>query len=67
MAWTIGILFMVLALCFIIRMPVSLAMLSASIVYFVASGRDLGQVFTVITGNMFANYTMLLYLFLWRI
>ena len=53
------ILFLVLALCFIIRMPVSMAMLSASIAYFILSGRSLEQVFTVMTGNMFSNYTML--------
>ncbi len=53
------ILFAFLALCFIIRMPVSLSMLSASIVYFLVSGTDLGQVFTVLTGRMYSNYTML--------
>lgn len=52
-------LFLVLALCFIIRMPVSLAMLAASISYFLMSGRSMEQVFSVITGNMYANYTML--------
>ena len=52
-------LFIVLALCFIIRMPVSFAMLVASIFYFLFSGRSMEQVFTVITGNMFSNYTML--------
>ena len=35
-------------------------MLAASITYFLLAAPDkLGQVFTVITGNMFANYTML--------
>ncbi len=53
------LLFIVLALCFIIRMPVSLAMLAASISYFIFSGRSMEQVFTVLTGNMFSNYTML--------
>ncbi len=53
------LLFLVLALCFIIRMPVSFAMLIASISYFIFSGRNMEQVFTVLTGNMFANYTML--------
>ncbi len=52
-------LFAFLALCFVIRMPVSLSMLAASIVYFLVSGRDLGQVFTVLTGRMYSNYTML--------
>lgn len=51
---------MVMAICFIIRMPVSFSMLAASITYFLLAAPDkLGQVFTVITGNMFANYTML--------
>jgi len=53
------ILFAVLALSFIIRMPVSLSMLAASITYFIVSGRDLGQVFSVMSGNMYSNYTML--------
>lgn len=54
------VLFVVMAVCFIIRMPVSLSMLAASIVYFLISAPDnLGQVFSVITGNMFSNYTML--------
>ena len=53
------LLFAVLALCFIIRMPVSLAMLAASISYFIISGRNLEQVFTVMSGNMYSNYTML--------
>lgn len=59
MPTSIIILFIVLAVCFIIRMPVSLSMLAASMVYFIVSGKDMGQVFTVITGNMFSNYTML--------
>ena len=43
-----------------VRMPVSFSMLAASITYFLLAAPDkLGQVFTVITGNMFANYTML--------
>ena len=38
----------------------SFSMLAASITYFLLAAPDkLGQVFTVITGNMFANYTML--------
>jgi tripartite ATP-independent transporter DctM subunit len=53
------ILFLILAVCFIIRMPVSMAMLSASISYFILSGRSLEQVFTVMSGNMYSNYTML--------
>lgn len=59
MPLSIIILFAVMAACFIIRMPVSFAMLVASIVYFIVSGNDMGQVFTVITGNMFSNYIML--------
>ncbi len=56
----VAILFIVLAVCFIIRMPVSFSMIAASIIYFlVAAPNRLGQVYTVITGNMFANYTML--------
>ncbi len=53
------VLFITLAFCFLIRMPVSISMLIASLVYFLFSGTDMGQAFTVITGNMFSNYTML--------
>ncbi|MDF2614229.1 MAG: transporter large permease [Clostridia bacterium] len=56
---SIIILFVVMAVCFIIRMPVSFSMLAASIIYFIVSGNDMGQVFTVISGNMFSNYIML--------
>lgn len=60
MNWTIIILFIILALCFIIRMPISFSMLAASITYFLLnSPNKLGQVFAVITGNMFSGYTML--------
>lgn len=60
MEWPIIALFLVLALCFILRMPISFSMLAASITYYlIASPARLGQVFTVITGNMFSNYTML--------
>jgi len=53
------LLFLVLAICFLIRMPVSFAMLIASISYFVMSGRNMEQVLSVLTGNMYSNYTML--------
>lgn len=60
MSHAIIILFIVLAICFILRMPISFSMLAASITYFLVSDiSKLGQVFTVITGNMFSNYTML--------
>lgn len=60
MSYAIIILFIVLAICFILRMPISFSMLAASITYFLVSDiSKLGQVFTVITGNMFSNYTML--------
>ncbi len=53
------LLFAILAVSFIIRIPVSLSMLVASISYFLLAGKDLGQVFSVMTGSMFSNYTML--------
>lgn len=60
MNWPIIILFACMALCFIIRMPISLSMLSASIVYLLcARPENLGEAYTVITGNTFSNYTML--------
>lgn len=60
MNWPIFLLFLCMALCFIIRMPISLSMLSASIVYLlIARPTDLGETYTVITGNTFSNYTML--------
>ena len=54
------IMFIIMAICFIIRMPVSFSMLTASIVYFILVDFDkLTNVFGVITGNMYAGYTML--------
>ena len=50
MSMPIIMLFVVMAICFIIRMPVSFSMLAASITYFLLAAPDkLGQVFTVIT------------------
>ncbi len=60
MNWPILLLFASMAVCFIIRMPISLSMLSASIIYLLAARpTDLGETFTVITGNTYSNYTML--------
>lgn len=53
------ILFGMMALCFIIRMPVSFSMLAAGLAYFLYKGSNLGQIASVITSNMFANYIML--------
>ena len=52
-------LFLVMALCFIIRMPVSFSMLTASIIYFLVSGENMGLAFSVITGNMYSSFIML--------
>jgi C4-dicarboxylate transporter, DctM subunit len=60
MNWPVIALFGVMGLCFIIRMPISFSMLSACIVYYLVAGpARMGQIFTVITGNMYSNYTML--------
>ena len=60
MNWAIFAVFAAMVVCFLIRMPISFSMLTASIVYFlIKSPAQLGQVATVLTGNMFANYTML--------
>ena len=60
MNWAILLLFALMAVCFIIRMPISFSMLTASIGYIlITRPGDLGEVFSVITGNMFSNYTML--------
>lgn len=60
MNWAILLLFALMAVCFIIRMPISFSMLVASIGYILLTRPgDLGEVFSVITGNMFSNYTML--------
>ncbi len=49
-----------MVVCFLIRMPISFSMLCSSIVYFlVEAPAQMGQVGTVLVGNMFANYTML--------
>ena len=50
-------LFVVMAICFIIRMPVSFSMLAASITYFLLAAPDkLGQVFTVIKESDYKRY-----------
>ena len=60
MNWAIFAVFATMVVCFLIRMPISFSMLTASIVYFLLKApAQLGQVATVLTGNMFANYTML--------
>jgi len=58
--WPIFAVFATMVVCFLIRMPISFSMLTSSIVYFlIKSPSGMGQVATVLTGNMFANYTML--------
>ncbi|NBI09528.1 TRAP transporter large permease [Colidextribacter sp. OB.20] len=60
MNWGVFVLFAVLAVCFIIRMPISFSMLVAPIAYFlVANPNRLNSLYTVITGNMIAGFTML--------
>jgi len=60
MSFPVIMLFVILAACFILRMPISLSMLAASVSYLLMASPDrLGQVFSVMTGNMYANYTML--------
>ena len=60
MNWGVFVLFVSLAVFFIIRMPISFAMLASCIIYFlVAAPAALGNVYTVITGNMIAGFTML--------
>lgn len=60
MNWEILILFAVMAVCFMIRMPISFSMLISSITYILITRPSaLGEVFSVVTGNMFSNYTML--------
>lgn len=54
------ILFAAMALFFIVRMPISYSMLSACILYYIIEAPNaLGNVFTVITGNTYAGFTML--------
>lgn len=54
------VLFAAMALFFIIRMPISYSMLSACILYYIVEAPNaLGNVFTVITGNTYASFTML--------
>jgi len=60
MNWTVVAIFATMVVCFLIRMPISFSMLCSSIVYFlVEAPNQLGQVGSVLVGNMFANYTML--------
>ena len=56
MSMPIIMLFVVMAICFIIRMPVSFSMLAASITYFLLAAPDkLGQVFTVMSDKLEAD------------
>lgn len=60
MNWGVLVLFVTLAVCFIIRMPISFSMMVAPIAYFlVANPNRLNSLYTVITGNMIAGFTML--------
>lgn len=60
MNWGVLVLFVTLAVCFVIRMPISFSMMVAPIVYFlVANPNRLNSLYTVITGNMVAGFTML--------
>ena len=60
MNWGVLILFVTLAVCFIIRMPIAFSMMAAAIAYFlVANPNRLNSVYSVITGNMIAGFTML--------
>lgn len=60
MNWGVFVLFVSLAVCFIIRMPISFSMLASCILYFlIAAPNAMGSVYTVITGNMIAGFTML--------
>lgn len=60
MNWGVFVLFVSLAVFFIIRMPVSFSMLASCILYFlIAAPSGMGNVFSVITGNMIAGFTML--------
>lgn len=60
MNWAVFAIFATMVVCFLIRMPISFSMLCSSIVYFlIKAPTQLGQVGTVLVGNMFANYTML--------
>ena len=60
MNWGVLVLFVTLAVCFVIRMPISFSMMVAPIVYIlVANPNRLNSLYTVITGNMIAGFTML--------
>lgn len=60
MNWAVFAIFATMVICFLIRMPISFSMLCSSIVYFlIKAPAQMGQVGTVLVGNMFANYTML--------
>lgn len=60
MNWAVFAIFATMVVCFLIRMPISFSMLCSSIVYFlIKAPAQLGQVGSVLVGNMFANYTML--------
>jgi tripartite ATP-independent transporter DctM subunit len=51
--------FVILAVCFIIRMPIAFGMLISGIFYFLLSGQDVSKIVNIACGNMFSSFVML--------
>ena len=49
----------VLAFCFIIRLPIGLSMFCACIVYFLTTGKNLGLVSDIAMSSLYTNYTII--------
>ena len=47
----------ILAICFIIRIPIGFSMLFSSIIYFLIVGKDIGTVADVVMSNLYSNST----------
>lgn len=59
MSWMAIIPFAVLAIAFILRIPIAYGMLSGGILYFLVKGVNLGTVASQVLGSLFNSYTVI--------
>ena len=59
MTWYAAVPFAVLALMFVLRMPVAFALLVSSLSYFIVSGEPLSIAVNTLVNGMFSNYLIL--------
>lgn len=59
MTFEIFMLFALMGICFMMRIPISFSLMLPSIFYFILTGQSLSQFAAIITGSMFSNYVIL--------